>query len=385
MTGKGSKPMSDQSLSARLSEWAGDKSDGQSELARKLSKALTDKTETTLWSSLDLRAEFENRAADDSKWVKRCAQLLPITYLIPIFLTWLHLRSTLTSFQTASSMAKFANTNFISYWTGSVDGFQPGTKLQDVALQIVFALVLISLIHIVTRKMDSGRLISSELEELMLESQLQIAQRKAVTPQDIAESLTVASLKLEVALDKTSDAMQSMSQFSSTISNVVTGLQGVTNSLGTSANRVETAVAPLINLPASLHDVISGLAQIGIQIAKTQDQMDMTAENAFEIAKTMKEFLGLSQSVSTDVERLMKQIQEAGHVSIGFVDTISKASGQASDLANLVDNYSPHIVAIREIAQKFSDTTDSLEKVAGEFKIAADEYAEVNTAYRNEN
>jgi len=385
MTGKGSKPMSDQSLSARLSEWAGDKSDGQSELARKLSKALTDKTETTLWSSLDLRAEFENRAADDSKWVKRCAQLLPITYLIPIFLTWLHLRSTLTSFQTASSMAKFANTNFISYWTGSVDGFQPGTKLQDVALQIVFALVLISLIHIVTRKMDSGRLISSELEELMLESQLQIAQRKAVTPQDIAESLTVASLKLEVALDKTSDAMQSMSQFSSTISNVVTGLQGVTNSLGTSANRVETAVAPLINLPASLHDVISGLAQIGLQIAKTQDQMDMTAENAFEIAKTMKEFLGLSQSVSTDVERLMKQIQEAGHVSIGFVDTISKASGQASDLANLVDNYSPHIVAIREIAQKFSDTTDSLEKVAGEFKIAADEYAEVNTAYRNEN
>jgi hypothetical protein len=377
--------MSDQSLSTRLSEWAGDKSDGQSELARKLSKALTDKFETTLWSSLDLRAEFEIRAEDDSKWVKRCAQLLPITYLIPIFLTWLHLRSTLTSFQTASSMAKFANTNFISYWTGSVDGFQPGTKLQDVALQIVFALVLISLIHIVTRKMDSGRLISSELEELMLESQLQIAQRKAVTPQDIAESLTVASLKLEVALDKTSDAMQSMSQFSSTISNVVTGLQGVTNSLGTSANRVETAVAPLINLPASLHDVISGLAQIGIQIAKTQDQMDMTAENAFEIAKTMKEFLGLSQSVSTDVERLMKQIQEAGHVSIGFVDTFSKESGLASDLANLVDKYSPHIVAIREIAQKFSDTTDSLEKVAGEFKIAADEYAEVNTAYRNEN
>ena len=377
--------MSDQSLSNRLSKWAGDKSDGQSELARKLSKALTDKFETTLWSSLDLRAEFENRAADDSKWVKRFAQLLPISYLIPIFLTWVHLRSTLTSFQTASSMKQFANTNFISYWTGSVDSFQPGTKLQDVALQIVFALVAISLIHVVTRKMDSGRLISSELEELMLESQLQIAQRKAVTPQDIAESLTVASLKLEVALDKTSDAMQSMSQFSSTISNVVTGLQGVTNSLGTSANRVETAVAPLINLPASLHDVISGLAQIGIQIAKTQDQMDMTAENAFEIAKTMKEFLGLSQSVSTDVERLMKQIQEAGHVSIGFVDTISKASGQASDLANLVDNYSPHIVAIREIAQKFSDTTDSLEKVAGEFKIAADEYAEVNTAYRNEN
>ena len=385
MTKKGSKPMSDQSLSNRLSKWAGDKSDGQSELARKLSKALTDKFETTLWSSLDLRAEFENRAADDSKWVKRFAQLLPISYLIPIFLTWVHLRSTLTSFQTASSMKQFANTNFISYWTGSVDSFQPGTKLQDVALQIVFALVAISLIHVVTRKMDSGRLISSELEELMLESQLQIAQRKAVTPQDIAESLTVASLKLEVALDKTSDAMQSMSQFSSTISNVVTGLQGVTNSLGTSANRVETAVAPLINLPASLHDVISGLAQIGIQIAKTQDQMDMTAENAFEIAKTMKEFLGLSQSVSTDVERLMKQIQEAGHVSIGFVDTISKASGQASDLANLVDNYSPHIVAIREIAQKFSDTTDSLEKVAGEFKIAADEYAEVNTAYRNEN
>ena len=376
--------MSDKSLSIRLSEWAGDKSDSQSELARKLSKALTDKSETTLWSSLDLRAEFENRAADDSKWVKRCAQLLPITYLIPIFLTWLHLRSTLASFQTASSKTQFANTNFISYWTGSVDGFQPGTELQDVALQIVFALGFISLFHLVTRKMDSGRLISSELEELLLESQLQIAQRKAVTPQDIADSLTAASTKLEEALDKTSNAMQSMSNFSTTISDVVTGLQGVTNSLDTSANRVESAVAPLINLPSSLSDVITGLAQIGTQIANTQTQMDMTAEYAFETAKTMKAFLELSRFVSSDAERLMQQIQDAGHVSIGFVDTISKASGQASELANLVDNYSPNIIALREIAQMFSDTTDSLEKVAGEFKIAADEYVEVNTAYRDE-
>ena len=79
----------------------------------------------------------------------------------------------------------------------------------------------------------------------------------------------------------------------------------------------------------------------------------------------------------------MRQIQDAGHVSIGFVDTISKASGQASNLASLVDNYSPHIVALREIAQVFSDTTSSLERVAGQFKIAADEYEEVNTAYRN--
>ena len=375
--------MSDQSLSARLLEWAGDKSDGQSELARKLSKALTDKFESTLWSSLDLRAEFENRAADDSKLVKLFAQLLPITYLIPIFLTWLHLRSTLTSFQTASSMTRFANTNFISYWTGSVDGFQPGTKLQDVALQIVVALAVILIMHFVTRKMDSGLLISSELEELLLESQLQIAQRKAVTPQDIADSLTVASQKLEEALDKTSTAMQSMSDFSTTISDVVTGLQGVTNSLDTSASRVESAVTPLMELPSSLNHVMHGLTQIGAQLANTQAQMDMTAGNAFETAKTMKAFLELSRLVSSDVERLMGQIQDAGKVSIGFVDTISKASGQASDLANLVDNYSPHIVAIREIAQKFSDTTDSLEKVAGEFKIAADEYAEVNTAYRS--
>ena len=375
--------MSDQSLSTRLLEWAGDKSDGQSELARKLSKALTDKFETTLWSSLDLRAEFENRAEDDSKWVKRCAQLLPITYLIPIFLTWLHLRSTLTSFQTASSVTRFANTNFISYWTGSIDGFQPGTKLQDVALQIVFALAVILIMHFVTRKMDSGRLISSELEELLLESQLQIAQRKAVTPQDIADSLTVASQKLEEALNKTSTAMQSMSSFSTTISVVVTGLLDVTKSLDTSAGRVESAVAPLIKLPSSLNDVMHGLAQIGTQIADTQTQMNITTGNAFETAETMKGFLELSRSVSSDVERLMGQIQDAGKVSVGFVDTISKASGHASDLANLVDNYSPHIVALSEIAQSFRDTTESLGKVAGEFKIAADEYEEVNTAYRS--
>ena len=375
--------MSDKSLSTRLSEWAGDKSDGQSELARKLSKALTDKFESTLWSSLDLRAEFENRAADDSKLVKLFAQLLPITYLIPIFLTWLHLRSTLTSFQTASSMTRFANTNFISYWTGSVDGFQPGTKLQDVALQIVVALAVILIMHFVTRKMDSGRLISSELEELLLESQLQIAQRKAVTPQDIADSLTVASQKLEEALTKTSTAMQSMSSFSTTISVVVTGLQGVTNSLDTSAGRVESAVAPLIKLPSSLNDVIDGLTKIGTQIADTQAHMNTTTGNAFETAETMKGFLILSRSVSSDVGRLMGQIQDAGKVSIGFVDTISKASGQASDLANLVENYSPHIVALSEIAQSFRDTTASLGKVAREFKIAADEYEDVNTAYRN--
>jgi hypothetical protein len=97
----------------------------------------------------------------------------------------------------------------------------------------------------------------------------------------------------------------------------------------------------------------------------------------------MKGVLELSRSVSSDVGRLMGQIQEAGKVSIGFVDTISKASGQASDLANLVENYSPHIVALSEIAQSFRDTTKSLGKVAGEFKIAADEYEDVNTAYRN--
>jgi methyl-accepting chemotaxis protein len=375
--------MSEQSLSTRLSEWAGDKSDGQSELARKLSKALTDKFETTLWSSLDLRAEFENRAADDSKLVKIFAQLLPISYLLPIALTWWHLRSALTSFQTASSMTRFANTNFISYWTGSVDGFQPGKKLQDVALQIVFALGLILFIHIVTRKMDSSRLISSELEELLLESQLQIAQRKAVTPQDIADSLTVASQKLEEALTKTSTAMQSMSSFSKTISDVVNGLQGVTNSLDTSAGRVESAVAPLMKLPSSLNDVMHGLTKIGTQIADTQAHMNTTTVNAFETAETMKGFLKLSGSVSADVERLMEKIQDAGKVSIGFVDTISKASGQASDLANLVENYSPHIVALSEIAQSFRDTTKSLGEVAGEFKIAADEYEQVNTAYRS--
>jgi hypothetical protein len=375
--------MSDQSLSNRLSEWAGDKSDGQSELARKLSKALTDKFETTLWSSLDLRAEFENRAEDDSKLVKLFAQWLPIIYLIPIFLTWWHLRSTLTSFQTASSVTRFANTNFISYWTGSVDGFQPGTKLQDVALQIVAALAVILIMSFFTRKMDSGRLISSELEELLLESQLQIAQRKAVTPQDIADSLTVASQKLEEALTKTSTAMQSMSSFSTTISVVVTGLLDVTKSLDTSAGRVESAVAPLIKLPSSLNDVIDGLTKIGTQIADTQAHMNTTTVNAFETAETMKGFLKLSGSVSADVERLMEKIQDAGKVSIGFVDTISKASGQASDLANLVENYSPHIVALSEIAQSFRDTTKSLGEVAGEFKIAADEYEQVNTAYRS--
>jgi hypothetical protein len=138
-----------------------------------------------------------------------------------------------------------------------------------------------------------------------------------------------------------------------------------------------------MKLPSSLNDVMHGLTKIGTQIADTQAHMNTTTVNAFETAETMKGFLKLSGSVSADVERLMEKIQDAGKVSIGFVDTISKASGQASDLANLVENYSPHIVALSEIAQSFRDTTKSLGEVAGEFKIAADEYEQVNTAYRS--
>ena len=57
--------MTSTALSQRLDTWAKQHSGTRSELARKLSKDLGDKDAGTLWSLVNIRAEFASRRSDD--------------------------------------------------------------------------------------------------------------------------------------------------------------------------------------------------------------------------------------------------------------------------------------------------------------------------------
>jgi ABC-type transporter Mla subunit MlaD len=268
--------------------------------------------------------------------------------------------------------------DFITFWTSGYERHRPPATLQDAALQVIIALTGIAAAQWLLRKSGVEIGISSELHDLIMDAQLEISKLKAVTPQEMADSLTEASRSLETALARTGSSMDSIGAFSKELSTVTTGLQAVTQSLDQSATRVERAVEPLMALPHILSQTVTSVAGITERLSEARAQMDSTSDNAYRLAEITYELINKTSGVLNELDAVTRRINIAGETSDRFITTMSAAAEISKELADVVDNYSPHILALREIAEKFRMTTNSLDVISQSFEASANLYKNTN-------
>jgi len=370
--------MEDKSVAVRLEEWAGDRQGAQELLAKRVANVLTKKIGTTTWSFLNLREEFEVRNSQPTRRDSVASFLLPILYLLPIFITWLHMWIALNAFKDLTRSDNIGPFDFITFWTSGYERHRPPATLQDAALQVIIALTGIAAAQWLLRKSGVEIGISSELHDLIMDAQLEISKLKAVTPQEMADSLTEASRSLETALARTGSSMDSIGAFSKELSTVTTGLQAVTQSLDQSATRVERAVEPLMALPHILSQTVTSVAGITERLSEARAQMDSTSDNAYRLAEITYELINKTSGVLNELDAVTRRINIAGETSDRFITTMSAAAEISKELADVVDNYSPHILALREIAEKFRMTTNSLDVISQSFEASANLYKNTN-------
>jgi len=113
----------------QLREWASKENNPRGEFAKLLANAMDDPKQAGPWSLLDIRREFETRSGlstiGRAGWPRYVLALLRSAllagYLIPVLVTWLHLRSVVREFavfEAANADQGGPSVNLLTFWAG---------------------------------------------------------------------------------------------------------------------------------------------------------------------------------------------------------------------------------------------------------------------------
>jgi ABC-type transporter Mla subunit MlaD len=400
--------MTSTDLSQRLDAWASQHSGTRSELARKLSKDLADNDAGTLWSLVDIRAEFASRKSNDytATWLNTglvarllpisaknrlqlvvglVEQLLPLAYLVPIGITWFHLQGVLSAYRSSGARLKPGETiDFLSLWSGSRPDLFSGTQMATVAVQVFWSIVLIAVLHALASTQRESDQIDHELDELILEIQLVLSKSRAVTPQELSDSLTQAANKLESVLKQTSESLMSLNDTSFKMEHAADTLNSVSNSMSASAASVEVAVQPLISLPASIENALKGIGGLPDRLMQVQQKIDASTSNLALVAEMTRSIVTNNEDVASQSRQLLDSIRQVNAMTSESASVLKDTARIVTELSEIVDGHRPHSVVMRETAEIMKGVRNSMDQIADQFKYSADQYRQVNDEHRRQ-
>lgn len=401
-------------LSQNLEIWSFENPGEQGEFAKQLAAGLKDPSKASLWSLIDIPAEFERRSSGDSTYfvvanLKRVPffrknkaaikvtkalnsilsvfdKVLPLFYLLPIAITWFSLSDVVRNYRNIGSyIQEPERVDFLTYWSGAGNSVvqYPGTPLSEVASNVFAFLLLMILLHLLTISGQTESTNSRVLRALSLEAQLTFAKSRAVTPDELTDTLSIASNQLKTALEQSTSSMQSMAGMNEKLVSVVNTLSNVSNSLSASAQKIEYSVQPLALLPTQLSEIFSSISALPAGLTSVQHEIQTSAENLANVTQTIHKMAQLNTATNEQSAAFLANLAKAQLVASDFVSKMDIANRTIEDLAGQLQDREPHLVQLREITEQFNNSVRSLHNIAEEFRYSAEQYRAVNDAHRS--
>ena len=388
-------------LQQKLRAWTGDRTDSASKFIDRLADAVDSAHLKKLWAFVDIRREFESfigepeDLADDSNWTtwrNNTQRLLPILYVLPILLTWIELGLAVVSYRRAVEDLG-TEVDFLAVWSGTQSD-HVGLGFQWVAVGIVIAVLLIITAHLfnawtTARISRKSRSRYAEISELILETQLALVKSRAITPEEMADSLTSAAGVLQDALAEVSGVLTRFETISIRLDEVVSGLATASRSLdstsliiGTAAdslNDLPTRAAPLINALGEAPSAMQGMLDV---FARTSDEANRVNRSIVEAgAKLTDESARVARGVA-DVGRqlsdLARQVEGASSMATEIPMALTEPAKIARELAQGLESATPVALVFRDGAEQIRESIKALAEMVKELKYAADQYKAVN-------
>ena len=402
-------------LSQNLRSWSNDNPGEQGDLATQLASALEIPGKRALWSLVDLPAEFERREEQVQEFslianLKRVLpflrtnqvarnflslfgkilevteKVLPLFYLLPIAITWYNLSGVVKEYKELSFKPGVGKSiDFLTFWSGAnQDGAQyTGDDLAKVAAQVFAVLALMILLHLLTIQKDSQPQNSKVLRALVLESQLALAKSRAVTPDELTDTLSIAANQLKTALEQSTVSMQSMSGMNDKLVSVVNTLGNVSNSLSASAQKIEYSVQPLAALPGQLAEIFSTVSALPSGLSDVQREIQSSAQSLENVSHTIKTMAQINADTNEQTSAFVANLAKAQLIASDFVSNMETANRTIADLAGQLQDREPHMLQLRTITEQFISSVKSLHDIAEEFRYSADQYRAVNETHRS--
>jgi uncharacterized phage infection (PIP) family protein YhgE len=161
-------------------------------------------------------------------------------------------------------------------------------------------------------------------------------------------------------------------------------LGSVSDSLASSAFRIENAVQPLVSLPTSIDHALLGISGLPEKLMQVQQKIDASTSNLSLVAEMMRSIAGGNEEVMSQSQTLLngiKQINATVSESVGILRDSAKV---VLELSAVVEGHRPHSVVMRETAEIMKEVRNSMDQIANEFKYSAIEYQKVNDEHRNQ-
>ncbi len=402
-------------LSQNLEMWSADNPGEQGEFAKQLAAGLRNPSKASLWSLIDIPAEFERRASSQSTYLLisnlqripfvRSNQaiakvtnvlntilgwfdkVLPLFYLLPIAITWFSLSDVVKNYRNLGpNISEEERVDFLTYWSGAENSAVQylGTPLSEVASNVFAFLAIMIFLHLLTIPGKAESPNSKVLRALSLEAQLTFAKSRAVTPDELTDTLSIASNQLKTALEQSTTSMQSMAGMNEKLLSVVNTLGNVSNSLSASAQKIEYSVQPLALLPTQLSEIFSSVGALPANLANVQQEIQRSAENLAAVSQTIQKMAQLNSAANGETATFLENLTKAQLVASDFVARMDNANRTIEDLAGQLQDREPHLVQLRTITEQFNNSVRSLHNIAEEFRYSADQYRAVNDAHRSD-
>lgn len=235
--------------------------------------------------------------------------------------------------------------------------------------------------------------ISTELNDLILQIQLEFSTARTITPEALADALSDSTMKLEVALGQMSTAVKATEGTISAIGRSSESLEIATtkssNALALSSAALETQIGKLETSFGKISDVVGSLSSIGQDIAsagQTIKSISDLAGSAERVESKMIDALdsatsaatGLT-SISTSLQRdlsglgdqLFDQVSSMSKMMESLISTISPLVSDLKALGQVTEDNKPAILHLGDVVMASKRVVDQMDSVVKEFAEAA--------------
>jgi methyl-accepting chemotaxis protein len=383
--------MSNADLQQKLTAWVGDHSDAPSAFVRRLLAALSSPQEQKLWAFIDIRREFESLLVDPEDLASSSSinarralvqNLLPILYVLPILVTWFELGWAVNSFRSTVRLKPREDVDFLAVWS-NVYGTHAGLGFVGAAIAIV---VIVSLIIVAngynsfaTRKIKgiaTTRL--EELNPLLLDAQLMLVKSRAVTPEEMSDSLTTAAGALQDALAEVAGVLPRFETISTRLDDVVSGLATASHNLDSTSRVIGAAADSLNDLPDRATPLIRALGEAPEAL---RDMLTAFARTSEEASRINRSIVDAGAKLTDESARVAGAISAVGRQLsdlVRQVEGVAAAASIAQDLAQSLESATPVALVFRDGTEQIRGAIEALGQMVKEFKFAADQYKAVN-------
>lgn len=375
-----------ETLAAKLNSWADANPGDQADFLREAATALQDSDQRAAWSFVDIPAELERRAdvAEGASGVLRV--FANLAYLLPIAITWWHLRSVTGAFANAAKqLSSGESLDFLAFWAGA-QGDYTGMSLQMTASYVIASLVVIAGLQYLVGRREPRDLpaVKPELRSLALQAQLAFFQSRAITPRELVDAMGEAATALGEALQSTKESLGSIREVAEAVVGSASTLNQVSESLRTSANSISSGVAPLASLPIQLNEIVRAMENAAGSLTETQGALASTTNSVVAVMGASKSAADDAARMSTATKEVLRIVAETQSVVGDVAHSIKDAASASQKLGVVISEHEPHIAILNSGIKEMISAVSRLEEIAKEFKYSADRYSEVNESHRRQ-